>query len=51
MTEILEMGFEEQTCTSTGHSLARELDDKFKETQMIFKLRVWLPAYAEQKCS
>lgn len=50
MTEILEMGFGEQTRTNMGHSLAGKLEDKFKETKMIFRLRVWLPAYAEQKC-
>lgn len=50
MTEILEMDFGEQTCTNMGHSLAGELEDKFKETEMIFMLRVWLLAYTEQKC-
>lgn len=42
--------FGEQTCTKMGHFLAGELDDKFKETKMIWKMRVWLSAYAEQKC-
>jgi len=44
------MGFVKQTCTNMGHYLAGELVDKFKETKMIFRLRLWLPAYAEQKC-